>query len=125
MLTYEGILRQLKKIPGWSATNEHVEFLREVLATRDQELESIRSECDQLRDANEELKETISKLSTPTGFKEYRGVLWRNIDGDNVEPSPYCKTCKNVMVSFANQMWVCGSCKTEVPLVKHPHALKE
>lgn len=120
------VLSKLKAIPGWTATAEHVAFLRDILVERDKELADLQSKCDRLRDENSELQKRIAEISSTEDYVEYRGVLWRRIDSDTVEPAPYCKKCKHIMVHFAPaKVWCCDTCQADAPYVQHPQAAKE
>ena len=126
MTLVDTILENFKSIPGWTATAENVALLRDILSEREKELANLQSECERFRAENADLKKQIAALSTGNDFEEYRGILWRRLNADTVEPAPYCKKCKHVMSPFQPaEMWYCDQCGSGAPYVQHPQATED
>jgi hypothetical protein len=103
------IIEQLRQIPGFKATSEHVSLLEAILKDRDEKIAQLKADLAAANQTITGLNEKLLKLDS-TGFKTIRGLLWLR-DGDAYESNPYCPKCKVVMGAFPPQThWVCSYC---------------
>lgn len=109
------IINRLNKIPGFSATAEHVALFKDLYEQVQKECELLRSEYNRLKAENETLRQKLTALERTPDFEEIDGVLWTRKTTGGFGSKPRCPNCSDhpVMGEFppgAQLHWVCSRC---------------
>lgn len=100
----------LKEFPALSVAKER-------LALVEERLKSIENENKNLVSENADLKKQIAVCAKAEPFIEYKGVLWKQFNGE-VDTISYCPECKLAMSAFppgSDEMLICSRCNFTAP----------
>jgi hypothetical protein len=105
-----GWFEQLSKIPGWSATRAHVEFLKELIAEKDRRIAELEQENARLK-----REATRSSVVSPADdLVEHEGLLWKRKPDGSFEETARCPECQRPMAAFPpgphSDSWDCARC---------------
>jgi hypothetical protein len=105
----------LKEYPALSVAKER-------LALVEERLRLVESENNKLKAENAELKKRIPILEKASQFIEYKGVLWKQLNG-TIDSISYCPECKLAMSAFppgSDEMLICSKCNFTKPVQDAP-----
>ena len=100
----------LKEYPALSVAKERLAFVEERLRLADVENDKLKAE-------NAELKKRIVVLEKASKFIEYKGVLWKQLNG-TIDSISYCPDCTLAMSAFppgSDEMLICSKCNFTAP----------
>lgn len=115
-IEWKAVLNRLNKLPGFSATAEHVSLFKDLYEHAQKECEKLRTECEKLREENAALNNLLSSQSKTAEFQEIDGILWKKMPTGTFDSKPRCPNCTDhpVMGEFppgAKLHWVCSRCE--------------
>jgi len=124
-LGWMAVLSRLNKVPGFSATAEHVALLKSLYEQAQKEREQLQKECEELRKENALLKKQLVSQAKAAELEEIDGILWRRNPSGGFDSKPRCPNCADhpVMGEFppdAKLHWVCSRCNGVFDYVKPP-----
>ena len=108
-------LSKLNKLPGFSATAEHVALLKDLYEQLQKECEQLRVDLEACRHENTNLKNDLSIHTKTRELVEHEGLFWRKGLTGGVESKPRCPNCADrpVLSQFppnARLHWTCSKC---------------
>lgn len=100
----------LKEYPALSVAKERLALIEELMRIVD-------AENDKLKAENAELKKRVPVLEKASKFIEYKGTLWKQLNGA-VDSIAYCPDCTLAMSAFppgSDEMLICSRCNFTAP----------
>jgi hypothetical protein len=121
-LDWQLVLARLNRVPGFSATAQHVALFKDLYEQAQKENEQLKAECARLKAENEGLHRQIASR---TEFEEIEGILWKRKPTGGFDSKPRCPNCQDhpAMGEFppgAHLHWVCSRCNGVFDYVKPP-----
>ena len=126
MSIIDSLLKKFQDIPGLVVSAKHIDFLRDVLKERENEIEKLKAEYAKLQRENDQMKLDIASLNPSSEFIRHNGLLWRGSRVGGCESSPYCPTCSDHPIMFefppgAQMFWNCSKCDMTAPYSSPPN----
>lgn len=107
----------LKDYPALSVARERLALVEDRLKLMEAENKNLKTENAYLRTECAEMKKRVSVYEKANQFVEYKGVLWKQLNG-TVDSISYCPECKLAMFAFppgSNEMLICSKCNFTAP----------
>ena len=107
----------LKDYPALSVVKERLALVEERLRQAEAENKRLKAENTDLRSECAGLKTRVAVATKARQFLEYKGVLWKELDGvvDSISYCPECKLAMSVFPPGSDEMLVCSKCNFTAP----------
>lgn len=125
VIEWKAVLNRLNRLPGFSATTEHVALFKDLYEQAEKECDRLNKDCEALRAENSALKKQLATCTVTPDLVDVEGLLWKKTPLGAFESKPRCPNCSDhpVMSQFppgAKIYWLCSRCQKPFDFAEPP-----